>query len=57
MLKKWRQITTCQVAVFVDSSRKNRPAMLAIPLWVVGAAAEKRNPEWGARNDHRKEMR
>jgi hypothetical protein len=40
VLKKWRQITAGKVTIFIDSSRKNRPAMLSKPLWIVRTPTE-----------------
>src|SRR5580692_5651549 len=52
VLKKWRQPPSRDVTRFVDSCRQHRATMLAIPDWVVGAAAKKRYAKWSARNDH-----
>ena len=47
-----RQTPAGDVAVFIDRRGKDRAAMLAVPRRVVGPAAEERDPEGGAGDDH-----
>src|SRR5882757_7428742 len=50
--EKWRQVTACDVAVFIDGGCQHCAAMIPIPLRIVRAASEKRNSERRSRNDH-----
>ncbi len=49
--KRW-QFPAGDIAVLVERSRKNCAAVLPIPLWVISAAAEKREPKRCPRNNH-----
>jgi hypothetical protein len=52
VLKKRRQMTACDVTVFIDSGRQYGTTMLPIPPRIVGSTAKKRNPEGCSSNDH-----
>ena len=47
-----RQSAAGDVAVLIDRRGKDRAAVLAVPRRVVGPAAEERDPEGGAGDDH-----
>src|SRR5437667_10837025 len=52
VLEKRRQVTTRQIAVFVDRGRQHRTTVFAIPLGIVGAATEERDSKGCAADDH-----
>src|SRR5579871_1241262 len=52
VLEKWRQLAHADVAVFIDGRPDDGAAMLAIPVRIVGAAAEQGDAERGAADDH-----
>src|SRR4051812_38048510 len=52
VLKERRQPPHRDVAILVDGGAEDRAAMLAKPSRVVGPAAEQRNAEGGAGDDH-----
>ena len=52
VIEERRQLANADVAVLVDGRRQHGAAMLAIPVRVVGAAAEERDAERRAADDH-----
>lgn len=52
MIKKWRKVSTNDVAVFVDRSAEDRSAVFLIIDRIVGAAAEEGDPERCTSYDH-----
>src|SRR6185295_3951634 len=53
VVEELRQVADRDVAVLVDGRRQDGAAVLAVPGGVVRAAAEERDPERGAADDHR----
>src|SRR5215472_1738990 len=52
VLEERRQMAHADVAIFIDRGADHRAAVLAKPGRIVGPAAEQRNAEWGAADDH-----
>lgn len=52
MLEKGRQIATSEITILIYGGGQHGAAVTAIPGRVIGAASEKGDTEWRARDDH-----
>src|SRR3989344_8553295 len=52
IIKKRRQISASDIAIFVNRSRQNSSTMFIVKNRIICAASEKRYPKRGSRNYH-----
>src|SRR5262245_17542642 len=52
VLEEGRQYANADIAVLIDRGGEHGTAVLPEPLRIIGAATEKRDPKWGAADDH-----